>query len=105
MLTGDNATVHVGVGVGLIVTGGALGLLTVLVWWHGLAGAVAGALTSVCGATIAAGGLLVQEGANVWSWIAATLICCVLAPLHAWFVFGRPGPRDAPVVAAGPHAA
>ena len=95
----------VGLGVGLIVAGGAFGLLTVLVWWQRLASPVAGAFTSACGVAIAAGGLLVQQGVNAWSWIAATLICGILAPLHAWFVFGRPGPRDGPVVADGPHAA
>ena len=78
-------------GVALIVGGSVLGLLTVFVWWRRLANAPAVAMTVLCGALIGAGGLLVQQDVGVWSWVAAVAICCVLAPVHARFVFGRPG--------------
>ena len=54
---------------------------------------------------IAAGGLLVQEDVGAASWAFALVLLAILAPVHARLVFGPPGRRGVPVVAATRPAA
>jgi hypothetical protein len=97
--------VSVGAGVALIVAGSTLGLLTVFVLWHRIPSGLALVAASMCGMGLAAGGLLVQEDVGVASWVFALVLLAILAPVHARLVFGPPGRRSGPVVAAtGPAA-
>jgi hypothetical protein len=97
--------VSVGAGIGLIVAGSVVGLLTAFVLWHRIPPVVALVVTSACGICLAAGGLLVQEDVGAASWAFALLLLAILAPVHARLVFGPPGRRRGPVVAAtGPAA-
>jgi hypothetical protein len=84
-------SVHVVAGVTLIAAGALLGSFTVFVLWPRLREGAAATIAALCGALIAAGGLLVQEDVGPGSWVTAIAICAVLAPAHARFVFGRPG--------------
>jgi hypothetical protein len=97
--------VHLGAGVALIVAGSLVGLITVFVLWHRIPTAVALITTSVCGMSLAAGGLLVQEDVAAASWAFALGLLAILAPAHARLVFGRPGRPPGPVVAGAASAA
>jgi hypothetical protein len=77
----------------LIAAGVVCGTFTLFVLWSRLP-AVAGLLfTAVCGAAIAAGGLLLQDDAGVGDWILAVAVLSSLAALHSRLVFGPPGTR------------
>jgi len=85
--------VHPGGGAASIAAGVACGSLTLFVLWPRLP-AVAGLLfTAVCGAAIAAGGLLLQDHAGVGDWILAVTVLSSLAALHSRLLFGPPGAR------------
>ena len=94
---------QVGVGVALIVAASAIGALIVFGMWHRLSAGPAFGSLAVCGAGIAAGGLLVQEDVGVASWVVAPVVLAVLTPLHMRLVFGPPG--TAGMVAPDPAAA
>jgi hypothetical protein len=97
--------VHVAAGVALIVAGTVVGVMTVFLLWHRIPAALALVVTSLCGMCLAAGGLLVQEDVGAASWAFALVLLAILAPVHARLVFGPPGRRGGPVVAAtGPAA-
>ena len=96
---------NVGAGVALIVAGSVVGLMTVFVLWHRVAAGVALVVSAVCGMCLAAGGLLVQEDVGAASWAFALVLLAILAPVHARLVFGPPGRRHEPVVAATAPAA
>ena len=96
---------HVAAGVALIVAGTVVGVMTVFLLWHRIPAALALVVTSLCGMCLAAGGLLVQEDVGAASWAFALVLLAILAPVHARLVFGPPGRRGRPVVAAtGPAA-
>jgi hypothetical protein len=97
--------VSVGAGVALIVAGTVVGLLTVFLLWHRIPAALALVVASACGMCLAAGGLLVQEDVGPASWVFALALLAILAPVHARLVFGPPGRRRGPVVAATGRAA
>jgi hypothetical protein len=97
--------VGVGGGVALIALGTVAGLVTVFLLWHRIPAALAFVVTSVCGVCLAAGGLLVQEDVGAASWAFALVLLAILAPVHARLVFGPPGRRGVPVVAATRPAA
>lgn len=95
----------VGAGIALIVAGTVVGLLTVFLLWHRIPAVLALVVASACGMCLAAGGLLVQEDVGAASWAFALVLLAILAPVHARLVFGPPGRRGVPVVAATPPAA
>ena len=95
----------VGAGIALVVAGSVVGLLTVFVLWHRIPAVAAFVVTSACGICLAAGGLLVQEDVGAASWAFALVLLAFLAPVHARLVFGPPGRRRGPVVAATGAAA
>lgn len=95
----------VGAGIALIVAGTVVGLLTVFLLWHRIPAVLALVVASACGMCLAAGGLLVQEDVGAASWAFALVLLAILAPVHARLVFGPPGRRGVPVVAATRPAA
>ncbi len=96
--------VDVGAGVALIVAGSLVGVLTVFVLWRRVPGVAALLIASLCGISLGAGGLLVQEDVGAASWGFTLVVLGVLAPVHARLVFGPPGRREGPMVAATPPA-
>jgi dipeptide/tripeptide permease len=99
-------SVHTGRGMGLIVVGAALALLTAFGLWRRLRPAVPVAVLAAAGALIGAGGLLVQRRAGAADWAVALALMAALAPLHCRILFGRPGRRlGRGVVAEDPGAA
>jgi hypothetical protein len=85
--------VHPGGGAVSIAAGVACGLFTLFVLWPRLPAVVGLGLTAVCGAAIAAGGLLLQDEAGVGDWVLAVAVLSSLAALHSRLVFGPPGAR------------
>jgi multisubunit Na+/H+ antiporter MnhG subunit len=83
--------VNEGAGIGLIVAGGLLAVLTSFGLWRRLPRAVAFGLLSASGAIVGAGALLVQEEASGAEWAITLVTLGVLAPMHARLLFGRPG--------------
>lgn len=81
----------VGGGTALIVGASALALLAVFRFWRLLPAAAAFGALGVCGALIAVGGLLVQDGPGAWDFVGAIAALGVLMPVHARLVFGPPG--------------
>jgi hypothetical protein len=73
--------------------------------WHRVPAGLALVVTSLCGMSLAAGGLLVQEDVGPASWVVALLLLAILAPVHARLVFGMPGRPRGTVVAGGAPAA
>jgi hypothetical protein len=77
----------------LIAAGVVCGSFTLFVLWPRLPTVAGLLLTAVCGAAIAAGGLLVQDDTGVGDWILAVAVLSSLAALHSRLVFGPPGAR------------
>jgi Na+/melibiose symporter-like transporter len=66
-------------GVALILVGGAVAV-SLVTWLRDRFGRrIADALAAAAGVMVAAGGLLVVEDANVWSWLTATLFLAAAA--------------------------
>jgi len=85
---------EVGTGVALIAAG-ALGSLAVLfAAWRRLRPPLAFGFLVLCGVAIGGGGLLVQDGADLESWVITIVLLGALSPLHGRLVFGPPGPAD-----------
>lgn len=84
---------HPGGGEALIAAGVVCGLFTVFVLWPRLHAVVGLTLTAVCGAAIAAGGLLLQENPGKGDWALAIAVLATLAPVHSRLVFGQSGAR------------
>ena len=84
-----------GLGIALIVAGSLLGLGVALVAWHRLPSAACLAGVAACAALAGAGGLLVQDPdlVSAGDWVLTLAALAVLAPLHARYALGRPGPR------------
>ena len=80
-------------GVLSIVLGAALGLLVGVVGWPRLGAPAAFGLMVVVGLVIGAGALIVQDDVSSAEWIVGVLVLCALSPVHARFLFGRPGVR------------
>jgi hypothetical protein len=85
--------VHPGGGVALIAAGVVCGLFTVFVLWPRLPSVVGLTLSAVCGAAIAAGGLLLQDDPGKGDWVLAVAVLATLAPVHSQLVFGPSGAR------------
>jgi hypothetical protein len=85
--------VHPGGGEALIAAGVVCGLFIVFVLWPRLPSAVGLTLSAVCGAAIAAGGLLLQDDPGKGDWVLAIAVLATLAPVHNRLVFGQPGAR------------
>jgi hypothetical protein len=85
--------VHPGGGAASIAAGVVCGSFILFVLWPRVPAALGLALTAVCGAAIAAGGLLLQEDAGMGDWILAVAVLSSLAALHSRLVFGPPGAR------------
>lgn len=79
------------IGLGLIVAGSLLVLLTVIGLWRRLPGPAALVLLAAAGAIVGGGALLVQDDPGSGDWGLTLLVLGVLTPLHARLVFGRPG--------------
>jgi hypothetical protein len=79
------------VGVGMIVTGAALGVLTSFALWRRLAQAPALALAAASGVMVGMGALLVQDSATAADWVVTLILLGTLAPIHSRLVFGTPG--------------
>jgi hypothetical protein len=95
-----------GWGIGLVVGASVGGLVTALGLWRRLPASLAYASLAICGAAVAAGGLLMQDAAGKADWIVAVPVLAAVAPLHSRILFGPPGgAADARVVAEGPGAA
>jgi hypothetical protein len=77
----------------LIAAGVACGLFTLFVLWPRLPAVAGLGLTAVCGAVIAAGGLLLQDDPGAGDWILAMAVLSSLAALHSRLLFGPPGAR------------
>ena len=77
----------------LIAAALVCGAFTLFVLWPRLPSVVGLAMMAVCGATIAAGGLLLQDDPDTGDRILAIAVLAALAPLHSRLVFGRPGAR------------
>jgi hypothetical protein len=77
----------------LIAAGAAGGLLTVFALWPRLPSAVGLVVTALCGAAIAAGGLLLQDDPSRGDWVLAVAVLATLAPMHTRLLFGRSGAR------------
>ena len=84
----------VGAGVALIAGGVLASLLVLFVGWRRLSAPLALGILVLCGVAIGAGGLLVQDGAAVGSWVITLGLLGALSPLHGRLVFGPPGPAD-----------
>jgi hypothetical protein len=91
----------------LIAAGVACGAFTLFVLWPRLPAVAGLILTAICGAAVAAGGLLMREDPGVGDWILAVAVLSSLAALHSRLVFGLPGRSAAQtrVVAANRSAA
>ena len=61
-------------GIALIVIGGLLAIALVSILRDRLGRSLSDVLAAVSGVLVAAGGLLLVEGANVWSWVLAPLV-------------------------------
>jgi hypothetical protein len=85
---GDNRTM--GTGVALIAAGVLLALFVLLAMWKEPTLVAAVALLAVAGATVGAGALLVQGGANGAEWAITLVVLGALTPHNAWLVFGWP---------------
>jgi hypothetical protein len=81
----------VGVGIGLIVAGGLLAILTSFLLWRRIAMAAAFGILAASGAIVGTGALLVQDEVAPAEWAITLVTLGVLAPLHARLLFGRPG--------------
>lgn len=77
----------------LIAAGVLCGSFILFVLWARLPAVAGLLLTAVCGAAIAAGGLLLQDDPGVGDWILAVAVLSSLAALHSRLVFGSPGAR------------
>lgn len=77
----------------MIAAGGVCGLFTVFVLWPRLPSVVGLTLSAVCGAAIAAGGLLLQDDPGRGDWVLAMAVLATLAPVHSRLVFGQSGAR------------
>src|SRR5439155_16413559 len=82
--------VHPGGGVALIAAALVCGAFTLFVLWPRLPSVVGLAMMAVCGAAIAAGGLLLQDDPGNGDRILAIAVLAALAPLHSRLVFGPP---------------
>lgn len=82
---------NVGVGIGLIVAGGLLAILTAFVLWRRLPMGAAFGVLAASGAIVGTGALLVQDEAGGAEWAITLFALGVLAPMHARLLFGRPG--------------
>ncbi|MGH2589795.1 MAG: hypothetical protein ACRDGW_03240 [Actinomycetota bacterium] len=80
-----------GVGISLIVAGGLLAILTSLLLWRRLPMAAAFGVLAASGAIVGTGALLVQNEVGGADWAITLVALGVLAPMHAWLLFGRPG--------------
>lgn len=99
-------SVHTDWGMGLIVLGAALVLVTAFGLWRRLHPAVSVPVLAAAGAVVGAGGLLVQSRAGAADWAVTLGLMAVLTPLHCRILFGRPGRRlGRGVVAEDPGAA
>jgi hypothetical protein len=85
--------VDTGTGVGLIAGGSVLGLVVGLVGWRRLSPVLAQTAMAVIGVAVGSGALLVQDEASAADWALTLVVLGVLTPVHARFVFGRPGER------------
>lgn len=90
-MTGNDDVVSVGVGIGLIVAGGLLSVLTAFGLWRRLAAAAGFGGLAASGAIVGAGALLVQDEVAAAEWAITLLALAVLTPVHARLVLGRPG--------------
>lgn len=79
------------VGIGLIVAGGLLAILTSFLLWRRLPMAAAFGVLAASGAIVGTGALLVQDEVDGAEWAITLLALGVLAPMHARLLFGRPG--------------
>jgi hypothetical protein len=77
----------------LIAAGVACGAFTLFALWPRLPAVAGLMLTAICGAAVAAGGLLMREDPGVGDWILAVAALSSLAALHSRLVFGLPGAR------------
>jgi uncharacterized protein YfiM (DUF2279 family) len=81
------------IGIVSIAAGAALGLVVGLVGWTRLARAAAFGLMVVVGLVIGAGALIVQDDVSGAEWLVGLVVLAALSPVHARFLFGRPGVR------------
>jgi hypothetical protein len=79
--------------VALIAAALVCGAFTLFVLWPRLPSVAGLAMIAVCGAAIAAGGLLLQDDPGNGDRILAIAVLAALAPLHSRLVFGQPGAR------------
>jgi hypothetical protein len=77
----------------LIAAALVCGSFTLFVLWPRLPSMVGLAVTAVCGAAIAAGGLLLENDPGTGDRILAIAVLAALAPLHSRLVFGHAGAR------------
>lgn len=83
---------NVGLGVGVICAGGALGLLVAVGPLRRLRSVVRTVVLAAAGVAVGAGALLVQDEASAAEWTITLVALGVLTPVHGWLVFGRSGP-------------
>ena len=84
---------HTGAGVGLIVAGAALAVLTAFGLLRVLPAAAVLALAALAGLAVGSGALLVQDHAGGADWAVTLPVLGLLTPTHVWLVFrplGRP---------------
>ena len=79
-----------GIGVGVVVSAGALGLV-VLARWRRLPERAAPILASVLGAAVGAGALLLQNDPEAIDWMVTLGVLAAFTPLHVRMLVGRSG--------------
>jgi len=82
--------VRTGIGVGVIVSAGALGLV-VLGRWRRLPERTARICSSALGTAVGAGALLLQDDPEVADWMVTLGVLAAFTPLHVRMLVGRPG--------------
>jgi hypothetical protein len=82
--------VRTGIGVGVVVSAGALGLAA-LARWRRLPERTAQILASALGAAVGAGALLLQDDPEVADWMVTLGVLAAFTPLHVRVLVGRPG--------------
>lgn len=79
-----------GIGVSVVVVGGALGLLLLARWRH-LPARTASICAAAVGAAVGAGAMLLQDDPGVADWVVAVGVLGSISPLHARMLVGPAG--------------
>lgn len=83
---------HDGTGIALLISGGAVALLSAFVLRTRAPAAVVALILVACGAALGVGAMLVQDRVSTTNWIVGVAALTVLVPAHVRVVLGPFGP-------------